>query len=144
MPKRVNLDGRRWHLEMPSKERRGAPFLFVCFIVVVLFKFLCLPRFVFNKNLEKAKVLGAVKAGNPFLPDHRLDYTWTVLRPLTLIVCVLLYVCMFSFHNQTIVYICTLARSHKEEHPNNEEKSQTGERAGWERKPRYFAFSPCA
>lgn len=58
-------------------------------------------------------------------------------------VCVLLcaFVCFF-FNNQTIVYICTLARGHKEEHPNNEEKSQTGEWAGWERKSRYFAFSP--
>ena len=38
----------------------------------------------------------------------------------------------FSFNNQTIVYICVLARSHKEEHPNKGEKSQTGKWAGKE------------
>lgn len=40
----------------------------------------------------------------------------------------------FSLSNQTIIDICPLARSHEEEHPNREEKSQTGKWAGWERK----------
>lgn len=40
----------------------------------------------------------------------------------------------FSFNNQTIVYICVLARSHKEEHPNKGEKSQTG-KMGWKENP---------
>lgn len=48
----------------------------------------------------------------------------------------------FSLSNQTIIDICPLARSHEEEHPNREEKSQSGKWAGWERKARYFVSSP--
>lgn len=57
----------------------------------------------------------------------------TALWSLILKACVLFCVLCFAFNNQTIVYICALARSHEEEHPNKEERSQTGKWAGWKR-----------
>lgn len=75
--------------------------------------------------------------------NHRLHLMQTALWSLILKACVLFCVLCFSFNNQTIVYICALARSHEEEHPNKEERSQTGKWAGWKKKrsqAQYFVF----
>jgi hypothetical protein len=49
---------------------------------------------------------------------------------------------VFSLNNQTIVYICPLARGHKEEHPNKEEKSQTGKWAAGKANPDILPLVP--
>lgn len=56
----------RWEkVALRNAQLRAKRSSFLVFVVTV-FKFLCLPRFVLNKTLEKAKVSGAVEAGNPF------------------------------------------------------------------------------
>lgn len=92
-----------------------------------------MPKFVFNQTLEKAEVPGEAEAGDSlFAPNHGFDYMWTVPQLLTTDgVCAFVYFWfLFSFNNQTIVYICSLARSHKEEYPNKEKKSHTGKGGG--------------